>query len=62
MVFRKTADGKGGWHEPPYTWEEEMDFYRRMNPQPGMPMTIYRSPPKATDKQQERKPTSNRED
>jgi hypothetical protein len=24
----------GGWHEPPYTWEEEMDFYRRINAGP----------------------------
>jgi hypothetical protein len=41
MVFR--SDGKGsGWHEPPYTWKEEMEFYRRTSPKPGVPMTIYR--------------------
>ena len=27
MVFRRDDKG-GGWHEPPYTWEEEMEFYR----------------------------------
>jgi hypothetical protein len=41
MVFRK-SNGRGGWHEPPYTKEEEMELYRRMSPKPGMPMTIYR--------------------
>jgi hypothetical protein len=30
MVFRKDDKG-GGWHEPPYTWEEEMEFYRSYN-------------------------------
>jgi hypothetical protein len=46
MVF--VPDGKGGgWHEPPYTWEEEMEFYRRMN---AGPQTIYRGPKKAADK------------
>lgn len=48
MVFRKSEKG-GGWHEPPYTWEEEQEFYRRMSPKPGTPMTIYRGP-KAADK------------
>jgi hypothetical protein len=37
MVFRRDDKG-GGWHEPPYTWEEEMELYRRMN---AGPMTIY---------------------
>jgi hypothetical protein len=47
MVFRKDNKG-GGWHEPPYTWEEERDFYRRIN---AGPMTIYRSAqPGAADK------------
>jgi hypothetical protein len=47
MVF--VPDGRGGgWHEPPYTEEEEFDFYRRMN---AGPMTFYRSPLGAADKQ-----------
>ena len=45
MVFRRDDKG-GGWHEPPYTWEEEMKFYRRYDA--GMASgkaTIYRSQP-----------------
>lgn len=49
MAFRRDDKG-GGWHEPPYTWEEEMEFYRRMNPKPGASMTIYRGPQKSGDK------------
>ena len=40
--------GTAGWHEPPYTWEEEMEFYRRVNA--GMASgqaTIYRGSPAA---------------
>jgi hypothetical protein len=54
MVFRKSEKG-GGWHEPPYTEEEEMELYRRMNPKEGF--TIYHSSPRkrgpvpAVDKQ-----------
>ena len=51
MVFRK-SDGGGGWHEPPYTEAEEMEFYRRYSE--GMASgkaTIYRSRPAAADKQ-----------
>jgi hypothetical protein len=50
MVFRKSKDG-GGWHEPPYTKEEEREFYRRYNA--GMASgktTIYRGRPQAADK------------
>jgi hypothetical protein len=42
MVFRKSDTG-GGWHEPPYTKEEEFEFYRRYDA--GMASgqaTIYR--------------------
>jgi hypothetical protein len=46
MVFVPNGRG-GGWYEPPYTWEEEMDMYRRMN---AGPMTIYHDPRKAADK------------
>jgi hypothetical protein len=49
MVFRK-SDGGGGWYEPPYTKEEEREFYRRYNA--GMASgkaTMYRGPPKAPD-------------
>jgi hypothetical protein len=46
MVFVPNGKG-GGWHEPPFTWEEEQELYRRMSPQPGVPMTIYRGPQKA---------------
>jgi hypothetical protein len=44
MVFRLSDDGKSGWHEPPYTEEEEFEFYRRYDA--GMASgkaTIYRS-------------------
>jgi hypothetical protein len=44
MVYRRSDDGKGGWHEPPYTEEEEFEFYRRYSE--GMASgkaTIYRS-------------------
>lgn len=52
MVFRMNDAGTGGWHEPPYTWEEEQELYRRMSPQPGVPTTIYRDPrPAAASKQ-----------
>ena len=47
MVFRRSDDG-GGWHEPPYTEEEEFEFYKRYSE--GMASgqaTIYRSQPAA---------------
>jgi hypothetical protein len=47
VVYRKNDDGTGGWHEPPYTWEEKQDMYRRMDG----PQTIYRGPVKPADKQ-----------
>jgi hypothetical protein len=43
MVYRK-SDGGEGWHEPPYTEEEEFEFYKRISD--GMASgqaTIYRS-------------------
>jgi hypothetical protein len=58
MVFRKDEKG-GGWHEPPYTWEEEMEFYRRMN---AGPQTIYRGPPKPTAKPAPQEPPPQEED
>jgi hypothetical protein len=47
MVFVSNGRG-GGWHEPPHTWEEETEFYRRMN---AGSMTFYRGPRKPADKQ-----------
>jgi hypothetical protein len=53
MVFRRDEKG-GGWHEPPYTEEEEFEIYKRISE--GMASgkaTIYRSQPAApasTDK------------
>jgi hypothetical protein len=61
MVFRRDDKG-GGWHEPPYTWEEEMDLYRRMSPKPGTPMTIYRGPKKAADKPAPQEPPQEESD
>lgn len=53
MVFRRSDDDKSGWHEPPYTEEEEFEFYRRYDAgmASGKP-TIYRSrpAPKAAEK------------
>jgi hypothetical protein len=43
MVFRRDEKG-GGWHEPPYTWEEEMELYRRMSPKEGF--TTYHGSPR----------------
>lgn len=60
MVFLPNGPNIG-WHEPPYTWEEEMEFYRRMSPKPGVPMTIYRGPRKAADKRPTRAATAGRE-
>jgi hypothetical protein len=40
MVRVKGADG-GYFHEPPYTWEEEQDFYRRIS---GGPKVILHAP------------------
>ena len=40
-MVRRTGDDGGVWHEPPYTWEEEQDMYRRMG---GGPVTILRAP------------------
>jgi hypothetical protein len=44
MVFKKCKQG-GGWHEPPYTWEEEMALYRASAMQPGS-VIYYGSPRK----------------
>jgi hypothetical protein len=57
MVFRRDKKG-GGWHEPPYTPEEEMEFYRRMN---AGPQTIYRGPQKAADKPAQPQPPKQEE-
>jgi hypothetical protein len=46
MVFVSSGRG-GGWHEPPYTEEEEMEMYRLMN---AGPLTVYRGPRKPADK------------
>ena len=59
MVF--VRNGKGGrWHEPPYTEEEEFEFYRRYDA--GMASgkaTVYRSRPAPGAAE---KPTSEKED
>jgi hypothetical protein len=55
MVFRRDDKG-GGWHEPPFTWKEEQELYRRMSPQPGVPMTIYRGPQKSAHKPAQSEP------
>jgi hypothetical protein len=41
MVKRITDNGTV-YHEPPYTKEEEIDFYRRMS---GGPITVLRGAP-----------------
>jgi hypothetical protein len=49
MVYRRNDDDTGGWHEPPYTEEEEMEFYRRTGG--AKSLTIYRSQrPASADK------------
>jgi hypothetical protein len=53
MVFRRDDKG-GGWHEPPYTEEEEFEFYRSYN---AGPWTIYHGPRKPADmRAQEQQP------
>jgi hypothetical protein len=57
MVYRKSDDDTGGWHEPPYTEEEEFEFYKRISE--GMASgqaTIYRSRPAAADMPDQPKP------
>ena len=34
MVRKRTDDGKGWYHEPPYTEAEEDELYRRMDAGP----------------------------
>jgi hypothetical protein len=61
MVFRRDDKG-GGWHEPPYTKEEEREFYRRYNA--GMASgkaTIYRRAPAIVGEQEEQKRRSEKE-
>jgi hypothetical protein len=38
----KVKVGDGYFHEPPYTWEEEQEFYRRIG---GGPKTLLHAPP-----------------
>jgi hypothetical protein len=54
MASRSPSRGHRG--EPPFTWEEEQELYRRMSPKPGVPMTIYRGPKKAADKPAQSEP------
>jgi hypothetical protein len=39
MVRRYSDSGKSWWEEPPYTEDEEMDFYRRIG---SGPVTVFR--------------------
>jgi hypothetical protein len=49
MVYKSDGRG-GGWHEPPYTWDEEMEFYRRYDAAMASgKATIYRSLPAAAE-------------
>ena len=41
VMVRVRDDLGGDFHEPPYTWEEEQDMYRRMG---GGPVTILHAP------------------
>jgi hypothetical protein len=43
MVRKRTDDGRGWYHEPPYTEEEELDFYRRVGG--AKKLTILRGSP-----------------
>ena len=40
-MVRRVAKEGGVWHEPPYTFEEEMELYRRVDG----PITILHGPP-----------------
>lgn len=44
MVYRKCDNGVGGWHEPPYTWEEEMEFYKQFVVGDGKGVTVLHAP------------------
>lgn len=43
MVRRVDKKTGAAYHEPPYTWEEEMDFYRRIG---GGPKAILHGAPR----------------
>ena len=46
MVRYRTEDGRGWYHEPPYTEAEERDFYERFgNGIVGVLKSGHRSPP-----------------
>ena len=40
-MVRKVAENGAVYHEPPYTWEEEQDFYRRIA---GGPVRVLHAP------------------
>jgi hypothetical protein len=56
MVRVVNKDG-GAFHEPPYTWEEEQDFYRRIG---GGPKTLLHAPTPAPKTVKPKSPKSSR--
>ena len=58
MVYRKCDDGVGGWHEPPYTWEEEMEFYKQFVVGDGKGVPVLHAPDPAVPPQTPPKPSS----
>jgi hypothetical protein len=52
-MVSKQAENSEWYHEPPYTWQEQRDFYRAMS---GGPVTVVHPPVLAkTDKPKRRK-------
>jgi hypothetical protein len=53
-MVRKRTDNGGWYEEPPYTEEEEMDFYRRVG---GGPVSILHAPkqPKPKDDEKDKR-------
>jgi hypothetical protein len=56
MVRVKCDDG-GYFHEPPYTWDEERDFYRAMA---DGPRTVVHAPRPAPETEEPKSPKSRR--
>ena len=41
-MVKKFYPNGDAYHEPPYTWEEDMEYYRRTS---GGPITVVKGPP-----------------
>ena len=58
-MVRKTAENGTFYHEPPYTEEEDLDFYRRVS---SGPVKIFHGPAPATGSQPQKSPPPSRKE